>query len=106
MITPSKSKMIASTAIFFPHEDQPHHYISVHAAQSSSRFYCATIRHSDHFDSLNNSDMKSSAELPKMLFESAQQWEAWLKEHHAKSPGLRLQIAKKESGHASVSYDV
>jgi uncharacterized protein YdeI (YjbR/CyaY-like superfamily) len=48
--------------------------------------------------------MASSLELPVILFESAQQWEAWLKEHHARSPGVRLQLAKKASGHTSVSY--
>ncbi len=39
-----------------------------------------------------------------MLFESPRHWEDWLKEHHAASPGVRLQIAKKDSGSASVSY--
>src|SRR5258705_7016813 len=48
--------------------------------------------------------MKTSPDLPMMQFESAEQWEDWLKENHATSPGVRLQIAKKGSGHASVTY--
>src|SRR5438046_1036274 len=48
--------------------------------------------------------MKTSTELPIRLFESAQTWEAWLKEHHTTSPGVWLQIAKKGSGIDSVSY--
>src|SRR5438132_7546069 len=48
--------------------------------------------------------LKTSTELPILLFESAQTWEAWLKDHHATSPGVWLQIAKKGSGLASVSY--
>src|SRR5438132_4581404 len=48
--------------------------------------------------------LKTSTELPILLFESAQTWEAWLKDHHATSPGVWLQIAKKESGIDSVSY--
>src|SRR5258708_9060221 len=48
--------------------------------------------------------MKTSTELPIMLFESAQTWEAWLNEHHTTSPGVWLQIAKKGSGIASVSH--
>ncbi|MCW2621533.1 MAG: hypothetical protein JWL64_1135 [Frankiales bacterium] len=31
-------------------------------------------------------------------------WERWLAEHHADSPGVRLAIAKKGSGVASVGY--
>src|SRR5258708_30026871 len=48
--------------------------------------------------------MKTSTELPIMLFESAQTWEAWLNEHHKTSPGVWLQIAKKASGINSVSH--
>jgi len=48
--------------------------------------------------------MKTPTELPVMLFESARQWEAWLKDHHAESAGVRLQFAKKGSGHRSVTY--
>ena len=48
--------------------------------------------------------LKTSTELPILLFESAQTWEAWLKEHHTTSPGVWLQIAKKGSGIDSVTY--
>ncbi len=48
--------------------------------------------------------MKPASDLPMMLFDSPQKWEDWLKEHHAASPGVRLQIAKKGSGKHSVSY--
>lgn len=44
------------------------------------------------------------AELPILGFESADHWWAWLEENHASSSGLWLKIAKKDSGHASVSY--
>src|SRR5260221_14599046 len=48
--------------------------------------------------------MKTSAQAPIMLFESPEQWEKWLKEHHATSSGLRLQIAKKGGDKPTVSY--
>ena len=43
-------------------------------------------------------------DLPIIAFESEAAWEKWLEENHAASPGLWLKIAKKESGHATVSY--
>ncbi|MNM23410.1 hypothetical protein D3C81_338140 [compost metagenome] len=43
-------------------------------------------------------------ELPIMLFAESQAFERWLEEHHAISPGVWLQIAKKNSGLSSVSY--
>lgn len=45
------------------------------------------------------------AELPVILFETPADWERWLEENHGASPGLWLQIAKKASGVASVTYD-
>ena len=45
-----------------------------------------------------------AAELPKMLFLSQADWEAWLEKEHLSSDGLWLQIAKKEGGKSSVSY--
>lgn len=48
--------------------------------------------------------MKTSTEQPIMLFESVQHWEAWLKDNHAKSTGVRLQIAKKGAKQPTVSY--
>lgn len=37
-------------------------------------------------------------------FRSAAAWEAWLAKQHAKSDGLWLQLAKKDSGLASATY--
>jgi uncharacterized protein YdeI (YjbR/CyaY-like superfamily) len=48
--------------------------------------------------------MKNTENLPIMSFETQQNWEAWLKEHHADSKGLWLKIAKKDTGIPSVSY--
>lgn len=42
---------------------------------------------------------------PVVTFASQRAWEAWLKRHHATSPGVWLKIAKKASGRASVSYE-
>jgi uncharacterized protein YdeI (YjbR/CyaY-like superfamily) len=47
---------------------------------------------------------KKLPEQPLLLFESAFDWEVWLKENHENSAGVLLQIAKKGSGHTSVSY--
>ena len=47
---------------------------------------------------------KPRAELPIKLFEDQAAWAAWLELHHADSPGLWLQHAKKASGLVSVSY--
>lgn len=38
------------------------------------------------------------------LFKSAQAFEAWLKRHHATSPGLWLKIAKRGADETSVTY--
>jgi uncharacterized protein YdeI (YjbR/CyaY-like superfamily) len=45
------------------------------------------------------------SELEIVLFESSAAWEQWLETHYGSSPGVRLKIAKKSSGQASVSYD-
>jgi uncharacterized protein YdeI (YjbR/CyaY-like superfamily) len=42
--------------------------------------------------------------LPTAAFASQAQWRAWLSKHHANSPGVWLEIAKKGSGIASVTY--
>jgi len=42
--------------------------------------------------------MKKTDNLPVIPFETQQDWEAWLKEHHAESSGLWIKIAKKDSG--------
>lgn len=39
-----------------------------------------------------------------MAFETARAWDAWLKKHGSSSPGIYLQIAKKNSGLLSVTY--
>lgn len=48
--------------------------------------------------------MKNSDNLEVMSFETQQDWEAWLKEHHANTKGIWLKIAKKEARLLSVSY--
>lgn len=49
--------------------------------------------------------MKAKAsELPIVLFENQQAFEEWLADNYDKSPGIRMQIAKKNSGISSASY--
>jgi uncharacterized protein YdeI (YjbR/CyaY-like superfamily) len=43
-------------------------------------------------------------DLPVLGFGSAAEWDAWLSEHHAGSPGLWLKIPKKGSGVPGVAY--
>jgi uncharacterized protein YdeI (YjbR/CyaY-like superfamily) len=43
-------------------------------------------------------------DLPMMHCASREAWDAWLDEHHLRSPGVWLKIAKKGSESASVSY--
>ncbi|UZJ78509.1 YdeI/OmpD-associated family protein [Fictibacillus sp. KU28468] len=43
-------------------------------------------------------------ELQAVWFESQQALEEWLEEHHDSSPGIRLHIAKKNSGKVTPSY--
>ena len=45
-----------------------------------------------------------SDRLPTIFFASAAEWEAWLEANHAASPGVRLKIAKKNTGIQSVRY--
>jgi uncharacterized protein YdeI (YjbR/CyaY-like superfamily) len=47
---------------------------------------------------------ETRANLAVIAFASAQDWEAWLENHHQDTPGIWLKIAKKEAGAASVSY--
>jgi uncharacterized protein YdeI (YjbR/CyaY-like superfamily) len=42
--------------------------------------------------------------LPKLPFASASEWEAWLEENHAESPGVWIKMAKKNAGIDSVRY--
>jgi len=48
--------------------------------------------------------MKNIDDLPILSFETQQDWETWLAEHHTDSKGIWLKIAKKETGIASVNY--
>jgi uncharacterized protein YdeI (YjbR/CyaY-like superfamily) len=41
---------------------------------------------------------------PSLLFEDQAAWSRWLEQHHADSPGVWLQISKKNSDIRSVSY--
>jgi uncharacterized protein YdeI (YjbR/CyaY-like superfamily) len=43
-------------------------------------------------------------DLPMRSFKDQKSWEKWLATNHAKSPGIWMQIAKKDSGIASVDY--
>ena len=45
-----------------------------------------------------------SDRLPTIFFASAAEWEEWLEANHAASPGVRLKIAKKNTGIHSVRY--
>lgn len=42
--------------------------------------------------------------LPIILFETADEWEAWLVENEANAPGVWLRLTKKASGKPSVTY--
>ena len=43
-------------------------------------------------------------ELPILEFATPAAWEAWLAREHASAPGVWLKLAKRGSGHASVTY--
>lgn len=43
-------------------------------------------------------------ELPVIAFKTPKAWATWLKANHAKSAGVWLKLAKKDSGIASVNY--
>lgn len=49
-------------------------------------------------------EIETLAGVPIVLFETAQDWERWLKDNYAQATGLWLKHAKKASGLASVSY--
>jgi len=48
--------------------------------------------------------MKKADTLPIISFETQQDWERWLTEHHTETEGLWLKIAKKEVGISTVNY--
>ncbi|MCW5850507.1 MAG: YdeI/OmpD-associated family protein [Anaerolineae bacterium] len=47
---------------------------------------------------------KPSQDLPILLFSAPADWAAWLDQQAATSPGVWLQLAKKDAGHSSVTY--
>jgi uncharacterized protein YdeI (YjbR/CyaY-like superfamily) len=49
--------------------------------------------------------INKSNEIPLMFFGDQHSFENWLENNHDTSPRIRLQIAKKNSGVVSVSYD-
>lgn len=51
-----------------------------------------------------NASMKNGDMLLTIAFETQQDWEMWLKEHHTDTQGIWLRIAKKGLGIPSVSY--
>ena len=48
---------------------------------------------------------QQAAELPIIFFESQSAFEGWLNTNATTAPGVWLQLAKKNSGIASISYD-
>lgn len=52
-----------------------------------------------------NEVVNKSSEYPIQFFEDQESWENWLEENHDRSSGIRLQIAKKQSGVVSLSYE-
>lgn len=49
--------------------------------------------------------MTNAVELPTLPFESKKKWWDWLARQHDKSRGVWLQLAKKDSGISSVTYE-
>jgi len=49
--------------------------------------------------------MANRGDLPILSFPSSADWEAWLTENHATSPGLWLKIGKRGVDEPSVTYD-
>ena len=52
-----------------------------------------------------NTERNPLGTIPIQLFTDQKEWRVWLKKNHAKSTGLWLRLAKKGSGHNTVSYD-
>ena len=48
--------------------------------------------------------MASKAELSRVSFDGPAAWDAWLAQHHATSDGVWLELAKKATAVASVTY--
>jgi uncharacterized protein YdeI (YjbR/CyaY-like superfamily) len=47
----------------------------------------------------------NSTDIPTLSFASKKKWADWLARQYAKSPGVWLKLAKKNSGISSVTYD-
>jgi uncharacterized protein YdeI (YjbR/CyaY-like superfamily) len=47
--------------------------------------------------------MSTGTDLPSKRFASRSAWEAWLAQHHDNSPGIWLELARKDSGLESVT---
>ena len=54
---------------------------------------------------MGSKSQKKSNILPTKLFERQRDWATWLKDNHNTSSGVWLQLAKKDAGAQSVSYD-
>ncbi|HKX24498.1 MAG TPA: YdeI/OmpD-associated family protein [Candidatus Saccharimonadales bacterium] len=48
--------------------------------------------------------METYKDLPVLFFENAEQWSAWLEQHHGEPAGVWLKFAKKDSGITSLNY--
>jgi uncharacterized protein YdeI (YjbR/CyaY-like superfamily) len=46
----------------------------------------------------------ASRDLETRAFASAEEWEAWLREHHDSAPGVWIKFARKDSGIPTVTY--
>jgi uncharacterized protein YdeI (YjbR/CyaY-like superfamily) len=54
--------------------------------------------------SSNTTTVSPTNELPVILFERVEDWEAWLEENHASSKGLWMRLAKKAAAITSINY--
>ena len=54
---------------------------------------------------MGGKSQKKSDILPTKLFERQRDWATWLQDNHNTSSGVWLQLAKKDAGAQSVSYD-
>ena len=48
--------------------------------------------------------MKTTDDLPMMAFETQREWEAWLEEHHADTPGVWVTMARKGTDISSITH--
>jgi uncharacterized protein YdeI (YjbR/CyaY-like superfamily) len=48
--------------------------------------------------------MKTPGDLPIIAFETQHDWEGWLEEHHADTPGIWLTMAKKGTAIPSITH--